>query len=430
MTEPLDRAEARLDALVALERDTAPTFSAVGEHKYRFIIPAISTVLEADYLRREGAQLKAEVLARCELPGAQTFDGVLSIGDLNLSSPRTRKAHAQYLAERAQTGKEIDWIGLLEEFSQRILAAEREGEPAVLLSELPDPGEDRMVRVMVGLDIPRDHPLIVFGDGGTTKSMLGLWLLGKLSAEGLRVGMVDWESDQREHRRRLGKLFPAELPPIHYIRATRAFVYEAERVRRVVREAHLDYLLLDSIGFACDKPAETQEATANYAQAIRQVGEVGSCHIAHVRKHKPDEKDPDKPYGSVFWHNLARMTWFVKLAPSEPDNRIVRVGIYNKKYNHGCRRQTVGLELAFMPGETKIKRFDLAEVVDLAASMSVAERVISALRAGPKPRVWLKSELEDVKDTTFRGTLSRLKKEGKVLEFGDRYSLAERRESE
>jgi hypothetical protein len=47
----------------------------------------------------------------CGIIGARAIDGVLSIGSLNISSPRMRQERAKLLAERARTNGKIDWLG-------------------------------------------------------------------------------------------------------------------------------------------------------------------------------------------------------------------------------------------------------------------------------------------------------------------------------
>lgn len=86
---------------------------------------------------------------RCHLPGARTIDdGILNIGDFNLTSIRSRQERAKYLATRAQTqDDDLDWLGLLEELSQRILAADRAGQPAVSLRDVPRPEPDSTLDV-------------------------------------------------------------------------------------------------------------------------------------------------------------------------------------------------------------------------------------------------------------------------------------------
>ena len=109
MSDPIAAAIARQD-------ERAERCFESLEGRYRLSIADAGVTLEVDFLRREAHQLKGELLVRCELPGARTFDGVLAIGDLNLSSTRAREAHAKYLADRSQA-QDMDWTGLLEELS-------------------------------------------------------------------------------------------------------------------------------------------------------------------------------------------------------------------------------------------------------------------------------------------------------------------------
>ena len=68
----------------------AREFTAVGDDRYRLSIPGIGVAFEIDRLRREHHELVGELSVRCELPGARTVNGNLSIADFNLSSARAR----------------------------------------------------------------------------------------------------------------------------------------------------------------------------------------------------------------------------------------------------------------------------------------------------------------------------------------------------
>lgn len=392
-----------------------PSFSRIGESRYRFEVPAVAVVLEADYLRRESNQLKGELLVRCGLPGARTFDGVLSIGDFNFSSTRTRSMQAKYLSSRAKAS-DIDFTGLLEEFCQRILAAERDGEPAVLLADLPRPLPEERLDVD-GLTLLERHPLIVFGDGGTAKSYLALYIAGQLSRRGIPVGYFDWELDGDDHRERLELLFGSEMPTIYYARCTRPFVYEAERLRRITKEHALKYLVFDSIAPACDGPPEAAEVASRYFQNLRQIGIVGSLHTAHVAK--ASENSHKRPFGSTFWHNLARATWNVQMAESSPGDPEVVIGLYNRKANLSGVRPSIGYQFSFAAERTWVKSVDVADFDDLAEKASTSERLRVALRGGHKTREQLRERLADVNPSTLRSTIIRLENAGKIVRWQD-----------
>jgi hypothetical protein len=110
----------------------------------------------------------------------------------------------------------------------------------------------------------------------------------------VRVGLFDWELAGEDHRERLERLFGAKLPGVRYARCNRPFVHELDRLRRIVRDEALDYVIFDSVAFACDGPPEAAEVAGRYFQSLRQLGIVGSLHIAHISK--ADGAD-QKPFG-------------------------------------------------------------------------------------------------------------------------------------
>lgn len=232
----------RLPPLDAMARE----FKAIGDDRYRLTIPDVAVTLEIDRLRREHHELIGELSARCELPGARTFDGTLSIADLNLSSARARTDRAKLLATRANT-KDFDWVGLVEEFAQRVLAADRHGEPAIDLRTIPASSKDDEIEALPGFTLFRRHPTILFGDGGSAKSYLGLYVAGLLAEQGIRVGLFDWELAGEDHRDRLERLFPDGMPRVLYARCERSLVHEADRLRRIVRENDIQFCLYDSV---------------------------------------------------------------------------------------------------------------------------------------------------------------------------------------
>ena len=411
----IDLAE-RLAKMVSEDSDPRESmFEALHEGAYRMTVPAAGTVLSVDFLRRDGAQLKGELLVRCELAGARAFDGVLAIGDINLSSARTRQIHAKYLEERSQA-KDVDWTGILEEFSQRVLAAARSGTPSVLLADVPRPAPDEALEVD-SLPLLARHPTIVFGDGGTGKSLLALRIAGTLAQRGKRVAIFDWELAAEDHRERLEALFgDGELPRIHYTRCLRPLFYEADRLRRIVRENDIDFAIFDSIAFACDGPPESAEVAGRYFQALRQLGEIGSLHVAHVTK-AGDYADR-KPFGSTFWHNGARSTWNLKLSEGTPGDRRIVVGLFNRKANLGAIRPAVGLEIVFGDERTSVQTADLVSAApDLSACLPLRQRMIASLKGGAMELDDLASELGAEKATIQR-TVRRYKTMFRVLDGG------------
>lgn len=406
-----------------LEKVQVCTFSPsqfeAQDGRYRLTVEGGTVVFEVDFLRREAHQLKGELLVRCAIPGARTVDDVLAVADMNLSSTQARERHAKYLAERSGAA-DFPWSDYVEEFAQRTIAAERQGKPAVMLRNVPRPEPGRAVEEL-GLVLRLRHPLILFGDGGSVKSTIALYLAGLLARRGFTVAYFDWELDEGEHRLNLEKLFGDAMPKLLYARCERALVHEAERLRRIVRQEGVDFAVYDSIAFACDGPPEAAEVAVRYHQAVRQIN-VGSLHVAHITK---GEHGDQKPFGSAFWHNMARDTWNAKKAESAPHDPIANVALHHRKHNLSAQRPAVGLEINFAGDRTHVRKVDVGDVPELAAGLSIRQRMEIALRRGPLTLDSLADELEEKRDSV-RKAASRHPATFTLLD-GGRVSLLETR---
>jgi hypothetical protein len=120
--------------MTELAREFRPLPSVDG---YMLELAAAGTTLRVERLRRERGELIGELTVSCVLPGTRSPNGILSVADFNLSSARARTDRGKLLAERSQAP--MDWAGLLEELCQYVIAAERTGQPAILLRDVPRP---------------------------------------------------------------------------------------------------------------------------------------------------------------------------------------------------------------------------------------------------------------------------------------------------
>jgi hypothetical protein len=382
-----------------------PRFRALAHDRYRLEIVDRATVFDLDRVRRERGALHGELVVSCGLPGTRSADGVLFAGNFGLSSIRDRKELAGHLTTRSQAS-DVDWLGNVEELCQGVIAAERTGQPAILLRDVPRPGPSEMFSVG-GMPLLARHPMILFGDGGDAKSYLALWLAGQLAENGIRVLYVDWEFSADDHRDRLERLFGETMPDVLYARAERPMTAEADRLRRIVREENVGYIVADSVAFAADGPPEAAEVAAGYFRALRSLG-VGSLSIAHTTK---AENGDAKPFGSTFWHNGARSTWYVKRS-AETGESAIAIGLFNRKANTGPLSRPLGYSIAFSEDRTTFERVDVADVADLAARLTVRQRMVGLLRAGAMSMVDIAAEL----DTEMNTVVQTVKRgEGKVF---------------
>ncbi len=410
---------ARLPPVVpppSADADCPREFERFGEGHYCLALDALGLSFEIDRLRRDRAELIGELTVRCTLAGARTVDGVLSVADMNLSSVRARQDRGRYLGTRAHA-PDIDWTGLLEELAQRVLTAERQGHPSVSLRDMPRPVPDTTWSVR-GFPVLARHPMCVFGDGGAAKSYFALFCAGELARAGHRVGLFDWELAGEDHRERLEALYGADMPDVRYVRCDRPLAHLVDRVRRVVRDDRLDYAIFDSVAFACDGPPEAAEVAGRYFAAVRTLGAIGTLHVAHVAKGQEGSTAHEhRPFGSAFWHNGARAIWFAKLSDSTADGSTITVGFFNRKANLGRVQAPLGFEVTFSDTRTTFTRVDLADVPDLAARLTLTQRLRTVLRAGTATRDALAEEFADEKPETLKRTINRAIQKGLLVEF-------------
>jgi hypothetical protein len=216
------------------------------------------------------------------------------------------------------------------------------------------------------------------------KSYLALFALGQLAIAGVSVGFVDWELDESDHSLRDQLLHGADGPEIHYLRAERPLVYELPRIQQWKHEHGLSFLVYDSVGFSTAGKPEDAEAALQWYRACRVLN-CGGLAIAHVRKDGQNPTEAEKyPFGSIFWHNSARCTWFVKDAESAAEGTTKTIGLYNRKMNLSAKRPAVGFAIEFDPNRTSFSSVDVRDVSELAASLPLWQRMKEVVRHGPQ----------------------------------------------
>ena len=323
---------------------SALTLEAAGD-RLTFLCQSSHVCLTFDRWRADRDQLSAEVTITTSAPGYQSH---LTAGRLNLTSLPTRTQWAKRLADLYA---EADWTALLEEACYRAIQQYRKGDPVSRLAPAPvSAGPSWRVQPLLYEQLPT----VIFGPGGSRKSFLGLWLAllvengvaleGAVRAVLGRTLYLDYEADQATAEYRLGRFVdgnPALAPACpSYRRMKQPLAADLPVLSASIVEQGIVFLIVDSLAMACGGKDLSDPSTAvSYFSALRQLP-CTSLSIAHV----PKNTENPMIYGSVFFTNIARMTWEIKCQTDE-DTGSSTIGLFNRKANER-RHRPMGLQFA------------------------------------------------------------------------------------
>lgn len=306
---------------------------------------ARSVTITLDRLREvRGGDLTAEIEVRCAREG-EPPGKLVHQAKMNLVSTQTRLTVVRALAARIPES-ELDWGAMVEAVCFLAIEHWRVGEPFVLLGSVaPREGS----RFLLEPYVEYGGPTVLFADGGSGKSLFALSIalsiatgapfLGQLPDQQCPVLYLDWEADPETHAERMRQLCAGiELPtrpediPIFYRHQDVSLAESASYIKRFISENDIGFLVIDSLGLARAGEPESAEITLRLFNAARTLG-IPWLGIDHVVK-RSDGTFPDKPFGSVFTPNAARMTWRLdKLNESESGD--LSIALINKKANNG-----------------------------------------------------------------------------------------------
>jgi hypothetical protein len=376
---------------------------------YQLRIADLNIQLDLTRLHTSKDDISGLLTVRVKIAGARTVgDDILSSADFNVSSLRARTERAKHLQERARV-EEIDWLGILEELCLRVLTQEEVGQPEIALCDIPAPTDQVSEIDAAGMPLLRRHPVIWFGDGAAGKSLLALYAAIDLAQSGYRVLYCDWEFSGEEHAERMRRFIgsaPAHRDSLFYRRCDRPFIREVTQIREIISRRQINFLICDSIGFAVQTAPENAEDATGYFRALRECGPIGSLHLAHMNRSEQGDK---KPFGSIFWHNGARATWYLKRTGAEADNSMT-VGFFHRKSNIGRLRPDLGQRVDFSQTATSVAPCDINEAPELAQDAQMWQRIDGVLRNHSDLTIGQIAEELDEKAETVRKTLYRYEK--------------------
>lgn len=343
---------------------------------YTWPSPGVTVIV--DQLRRNNLGLQSEITIS---GGGRTIHGPVHY---NMTSTSGREVLVKYLNKRMET----DWPAILESLSRLTVAYSRSGDPVSNLQDfLWRPGTQWVLRPFI-LD---GQPTILFGAGGLGKSILALAMMlaleshkailpGTAPQNGHHGLYLDWEDTEYQHGERYRQLCAgATLDPANYalfhLRCTSTISDQAQRIHHQIAESNATFLIIDSAGMACGGEPEKSEAALMFFAALRTF-RVPALIIAHQTK----QASRGLPFGSVMWHNAARMTW--EIASKQRFGRDgLNVALTNRKSNVSALLGTVGFTILWREGSIQIKDFDTSSDPDFADKDNLAGQLFNELAA-------------------------------------------------
>jgi hypothetical protein len=291
-----------------------------------------------------------------------------------------------------------------------LLAAREAGFRAELLSDVkPEPAAALLID-----RLDAEGHTIMYGTGDVGKGVIASHWIGQLVALGHVVLILDYEDHRAEWARRIDALYGADVRAsvIYVAPPWQGAIWDhATDIKELIDAVGATVVVIDSIVFACrGKDATDPAATTFYDAAVKQFG-VPVLSLAHVTK----DNSLRYPWGSVFWHNAARVTWSAAAAAGE-GHRVILT--HRKDNNH----RKVGRVLVTIEWFNDLPR----EVTEVPYMAHLGDMIEEALRDNGPASVTkivdrLNEETEEgeepiktdsVRKALNRGLVRRFRKEG------------------
>ena len=296
---------------------------------------------------------------------------------LNLLSVSARESCRREL--EAVYGKEAGWAAVLSRAAKKARDQFEQVDRAVGLSSI---GEIESIPFLVHDFMPADGPTILFGAGASAKTYLSLSIALAVATGGDWLGRpteqrsvlyVDYETGEEIFGYRLRRLMRGlgilEEPAIWYWDAQgMPLAEQLIAVRQAVERHNCGMLIVDHAAAAAGVKPEESDAALRVQRALGKF-RIPSLLIAHITgEGERDPKQVLRPYGSIFWRNMARCMWYVNGVQAQGSNK-TEVGLYGRKLNDGPAPGDFGVNVFFEEdgGPVRVAAADLGANAELNA---------------------------------------------------------------
>lgn len=330
---------------------------------------------------------------------------------VNVLSTHSKKEMAKELAKRVA----LDWETFVEQASTKLLVLYREGEPVIRLGN--DDSLEPLEYTLYPLLLKDEHN-VLFGDGGTGKSLIANLMATFVQYNLSDLGMVpqggnvlflDWETSEQTIKRRASAIrrgLNLTGDGFYYRFCEQPLANEIEEIRRQVIEKDIKLVIADSAGMASGMEADYHSVAIRYARALRSL-KVTSLSIDHIAK-----GEGNTPFGSIYKRNIARSAFRIKHS-QQPGDKDLYLALFHDKMNEGTLQKPFGFHIHFEGDEHILERIvferiNIADVPELAEGLPTRDRIKELLKYGARQAEDIAEEL-DKPLSTINTTLYRNK---------------------
>lgn len=357
-------------------------------------------------LRESSRGTTAELIA--SLSNGTGKNKTITHQSFNLLTSRTR------LCKELHAKHDAPWETMLEQVAVLALRELRRGEP---IESLIPTEESMPAWFVLNPLLYEKNPTVLYGPGDSMKSFFALYC-GLLLASGCcgpnlsvaptpwKVLFLDWEMSAQDVRGRV-KLLQAGDPRLtgipDYRRCFQPLADEVNELKKIVSEGEYDVLILDSLAMAAGgHELERADSAIRFNAALRSLN-CTSLVLGHTPKPHEEQKERHL-YGSVFFHNLCRVSWEVRREGET-------LGLYQKKNNLGPKHEPLGFHLLVTETEAQLTAADLLDEPILNEALPMRTRLKRVLtNEGGLTTKEIAAHLNE-KEASVRAMLNRYKKE-------------------
>ncbi len=374
--------------------------------------------------RYTSADIRVEYIKPLQFQSHHIFQSKANIDQSSGANGKTSMVKS--CSTRADEMSYEEWDAIIEYACVSVLEAFREDElePAVNLRDLKEPKDEGM---LVSPILPLNEPSIIFGEGGTGKSLLSLWIGGLvsegfgfdwISAKQKNVLYLDYETSEDEFKRRGDKLasgmgMDEPYENIWYRRYSRPLIEMVEHVRAEIDKHNIGFIVVDSAGYACPEPESSRE-TNKFFNAMRSLPGVTWLVIAHTSKESSNNKTP---FGSVFWWNGARSIWEIKKNQDAGEGWINSI-LHHRKINNGTMQKSIGFNLKFVRDAVTINNADVGEIENYIQTKSRIEEIYQyLLKSKQKKTIAQVLEMLDLDESKLNSVRASMSRDERMIHF-------------